>query len=65
MMHKEVMLGETNNVTFPSSSATYSRYRAESLPCYISLLFLPLPSDIAVAKWIHQHYHVSLNVAQL
>lgn len=26
--------------------------------------FLPLPSDIAVAKWIHQHYHVILNVAQ-
>lgn len=48
---------------FPLPS-TYLRYRAESLPCYISLLFLPLPSDIAVAKWIHQHYHVSLNVAQ-
>lgn len=26
--------------------------------------FLPLPSDIAVAKWIHQHYHVILNVAR-
>lgn len=48
---------------FPLPS-TYLRYRAESLPCYISLLFLPLPSDIAVAKWIHQHYHVSLNVVQ-
>lgn len=41
-----------------------SGYRAESLPCYISPLFLPLPSDIAVAKWIHQRYHVILNVAQ-